>query len=125
MNSIIVVEDEELILELMVDVLELYGYTVRPFIRADLAWQFIQACDHPLRLLITDLKMPGTIDGVELVKLVHQLHPDIPVVVASGFHSASETLADEGVVWLPKPFNIDQLHTICQRLAPLPLIPLG
>lgn len=32
MNSIIVVEDEELILELMVDVLELYGYTVRPFI---------------------------------------------------------------------------------------------
>ena len=120
MNSIIVVEDEELILELMVNVLELYGYTVRPFISADLAWQFVQACDHTQRLLITDLKMPCTIDGVELVKLVHQLHPDIPVVVASGFHSASETLADEGVVWLPKPFNMDQLHTICQRLAPLP-----
>jgi DNA-binding NtrC family response regulator len=119
MNSIIVVEDEELILGLMVDVLELYGYKVQPFSRADAAWHFIEARDYPVRLLITDLKMPGAIDGVELVKRVHDVQPQTPVIVVSGFHEASDTLADEGVYWLPKPFDIDKLHRICQRLAPV------
>lgn len=118
MNSIIVVEDEELILGLMVDVLELYGYEVRPFSSADAAWQFIETCDYPLRLLITDLRMPGAIDGVELVKRVHRAQPEIPVIVVSGFHTASDTISDENVFWLPKPFTIDQLHAICQQLAP-------
>lgn len=120
MNSIIVVEDEELILDLMVDVLELYGYRVRPFPEADSAWRFIQSCDYELRLLITDLKMPGSIDGVELVKRVHQVQPKLPVIVASGFHGGSDELSSEGVFWLPKPFNIDQLHAICQQHAPIP-----
>ncbi|TDV62611.1 response regulator [Pseudomonas sp. LP_7_YM] len=119
MDSIIVVEDEQLILELVVDVLEMYGYKVRPFHDADEAWCFIRDCNYPPRLLITDLNMPGKIDGVELIRRVLDVQPQMPVIVASGFHSASEDIADQSVFWLPKPFNIDQLHSICIKLAPL------
>lgn len=118
MDSILVVEDERLILNLVVDVLEMYGYTATPFSNADAAWRFIESCGYPPRLLITDLQMPGEIDGIELVKRVHRLQPSTPVVVASGYHSTAESLADHRVHWLPKPFEIDQLHAMCQRLAP-------
>lgn len=120
MDSIIVVEDEQLILDLVVEVLEMYGYKVRSFQSADAAWHFIEGWGYPPRLLITDLQMPGEIDGVELVKRVQKLQPYTPVVVASGYHAAPEEMANQKVFWLPKPFNIDQLHAICQKLAPLP-----
>lgn len=119
MDSILVVEDEEIILGLITDVLEMYGYKVRSFVDADTAWEFIRAQDYPPRLLITDLRMPGEIDGVELVKRVQEMQPQTPILVASGYHGDSGVLNNPRIYWLPKPFSIDQLHDICQKLAPL------
>lgn len=120
MDSILVVEDEQLILGLVVEILEIYGYRVTPFLDADAAWGFISECKFSPRLLITDLRMPGQIDGVELVKRVKKSHPHTPIVVISGYHPSSDVLDNETVFWLEKPFHIDQLHTICQSLAPTP-----
>lgn len=120
MDSILVVEDEEIILGLITDVLEMYGYKVRAFSDADTAWEFVRSQDSAPRLLITDLRMPGEIDGVELVKRVQQMRPQTPILVASGYHGDSGLLNDTSVYWLPKPFSIDQLHTICEKLAPPP-----
>jgi|GEM_PF-1665501 len=119
MNSILVVEDELIILELITEVLEMYGYRVRAFSSADAAWTFIKSQDHPPRLLITDLRMPGNMDGIELVKRVQDIQPQTPILVASGYHGHSELLNDRKVFWLPKPFNINELHAICRKLAPL------
>lgn len=119
MESIVVVEDEPQILDLMVDILEMRGYRVRAFASADAAWNHIESGDHDLRLLITDLKMPGDIDGVGLVHRVHGKFPKIPIVVASGYHSESDSLYVDQVYWLPKPFTLDQLYDACQQLAPM------
>lgn len=119
MDSILVVDDEQLILDLMTDVLEFYGYQVTCFQNADAAWGFIAGCPYSPRLLITDLRMPGLIDGVELVKRVKNSHPFTPIVVASGFHPSAGDLRDASIIWLPKPFEVDQLHTICEALAPM------
>lgn len=120
MDSILVVEDELLILELLADALEMYGYRVRAFESADLAWQFIQESGQPPRLLITDLRMPGRIDGLELAKRLRGSYAGVPIVIASGFHPAARELHSLNVHWLIKPFEIEQLHTICRKLAPLP-----
>lgn len=120
MDSILVVEDEPLILELITDALEMYGYRVRAFASADLAWQFIQESGHLPRLLITDLRMPGQMDGLELAKRLRDSDAQVPIVVASGFHPAARELHSLNVHWLIKPFAIEQLHTICRKLAPLP-----
>jgi CheY-like chemotaxis protein len=97
MDSILVVEDEELILHLVTEVLEMYGYMVTPFNSADAAWSFIESCGYPPRLVITDLQMPGEIDGIELVKRLQQTQPHTPVVVASCYHSSTEALIDHPV----------------------------
>lgn len=119
MESIIVVEDEQQILELMVDILEMYGYKVRAFTDADSAWTYIDGRSADLKLLITDLRMPGDMDGVCLVQRVHEKFPKVPIVVASGYHSESDSLHIDQVFWLPKPFTVEELHLTCQQLAPL------
>ncbi|WP_414058572.1 hypothetical protein [Pseudomonas sp. HR96] len=63
--------------------------------------------------------MPGEIEGVGLVHRVHEKFPKIPIVVASGYHSESDSLYVDQVYWLPKPFTLDQLHNACQQLAPM------
>jgi DNA-binding NtrC family response regulator len=120
MDSILVVEDEKIILELIAEILETRGYKVQAFLNADTAWESIKSREYPPRHLITDLRMPGEIDGAELVKRVHEIQPQTPILVASGYHSHSGLLNDPNVSWLPKPFDIEKLQTICQKLAPLP-----
>lgn len=120
MDSILVVEDEPMILELITDALEMYGYKVRAFADADTAWGFVQSSGYPPRLLITDLRMPGHMDGLELAKQLRAEQPDVPIIVASGFHPTAKDLHSLNVYWLLKPFDIDQLLAICQKLAPLP-----
>lgn len=119
MDSILVVEDNPTVLHLMVEVLVLYGYKVRPFRDADHAWDHIANRDISPRLVITDLRMPGEIDGAELVRRIHQLDPDVPIVIVTGMHEAANSVHDKQVFWLHKPFDLDALHTICQQLVPV------
>jgi CheY-like chemotaxis protein len=116
MDSIIVVEDEPHILNLIVDILENHGYHVRAFPNADSAWEYLEYKSQNMDLLITDLQMPGEIDGIGLVQRVHEKFPKVPIVVASGYHSESDSLHIDRVFWLPKPFTLDELSLTCQQL---------
>lgn len=118
MSSIILVEDEPDILMLMTDVLEMDGHQVNAFPEADSAWNHIQQRGFDADLLITDLRMPGMIDGLQLVHNVHELLPQIPVMVVSGYHVSSNSLDGYDVSWLQKPFTLDQLLELCHKLTP-------
>ncbi|WPP02516.1 response regulator (plasmid) [Pseudomonas sp. HR96] len=78
----------------------------------------MQTQSQSVTLLTTDLKMPGQIDGVDLVARVHQKIPKAPIVVASGYHSDSDVLHIDRVYWLPKPFTLAQLNETYQLLVP-------
>lgn len=116
MSSIILVEDEVDVLTLMVDILEMGGYEVLAFERADTAWAYIREHGFDADLLITDLKMPGELDGLQLVHKLHRLLPDVPVVVASGCHDELSS-PDDKVYLLRKPYSVDQLEAICHKLT--------
>lgn len=117
MSSIILVEDEQDILVLMTDILEMDGHNVKAFSEADSAWHHIQQSGFEADLLITDLRMPGKIDGIQLVHNVQGLLPQIPVLVVSGFHASASSLDREQVSWLRKPFTLDELLELCQKLT--------
>lgn len=119
MDFIIVVEDEPLILDMYIEVLEMTGYKVRAFPNADLAWNYISGSGYLPRMLITDLRMPGKIDGAQLVQRVRLISPKTPIVIASGYHDAADLLCDRKNHWLSKPFGIDELQGICKTLAPI------
>lgn len=123
MSSIILVEDEPDILMLITDVLEMDGHEVKAFPEADSAWHHIQQCGFDADLLITDLRMPGTIDGLQLVHNVHDLLPQVPVMVVSGYHPSSDSLNDNYVCWLQKPFSLDLLLKLCHQMTTVGIQP--
>lgn len=79
----LVVDDEPLILMDTADMINDEGYAVIEAASADEAYSFLD--NHPsLQLLITDVQMPGQIDGFELARTVAIRWPHIQVIVASG-----------------------------------------
>jgi len=78
MSSIILVENDPIILTLVTEFLEMDGHHVMPSPEADSAWNHIQHCGFDADLLITDLRMPGTMDGLDLVHKMHELSHSFP-----------------------------------------------
>lgn len=113
---ILIVDDEEIIRGLLCEVLEAEGFVTHALENADQALDFLKRESLVVGLLLTDINMPGSIDGADLVNISTRVWPLIPVVVMSGV----ETLRSAGIAhaawFLRKPFDIEILVT-CVRDA--------
>ena len=70
-------------------------------------------------VLITDVRMTGA-SGLDLLKRVHEAHPDLPVIVMtahSDLGSAVSAYESGAFEYLPKPFDIDQAVDLVRRAA--------
>jgi CheY-like chemotaxis protein len=113
---ILAVDDEPVILDALRKVLVLDGFAVDTVESGPEALGLMQRHDYDL--VFTDLKMPG-MDGVEVVKGVKYLRPDVDVAVITGFatiESAVETMRDGAVDYVQKPFTADELVAFVRRL---------
>lgn len=65
-----------------------------------------------LGLLITDVRMPGAVDGVALARHARNLFPALPVVIMSGFNSYADAEAslDGTAQYIIKPFSTSELR---------------
>src|SRR3954447_9194281 len=82
MSCVLIVEDEAPIRETLVEVIRDAGYEVMESETADAA---VAVLDEPLlRLLLTDINLPGRLDGVELAGVARERRPSMPVVFISG-----------------------------------------
>ncbi|MDZ7827292.1 MAG: response regulator [Gammaproteobacteria bacterium] len=64
--------------------------------------------------MLSDVVMPGGMDGIELAHRILKLRPDLAVVLMSGYSGSRETRAGEvpdPVIWLSKPFTREDLAT--------------
>ena len=101
---VLLVEDEPLVRMLGVDVLEDAGFTV---VEASNATEALRALETrtDVRVLFTDVNMPGELDGLELARLVHQRWPEIRLLIASGqVFPKPDELPDSGQ-FVPKPWE--------------------
>ena len=113
---ILAVDDEPVILDAFRKLLVLDGFSVDTVESGPEALGLVQRHDYDF--VFTDLKMPG-MDGVEVVKGVKQLRPDVDVVVVTGYatiESAVETMRDGAVDYVQKPFTADELVSFARRL---------
>ena len=113
---ILAVDDEPVILDAFRKVLVLEGFSVDTVENGPEALGLVQRNDYDF--VFTDLKMPG-MDGVEVVKGVKHLRPDIDVVVITGYatiESAVETMQHGAVDYVQKPFATDELRAFAKRL---------
>jgi DNA-binding NtrC family response regulator len=74
--------------------------------------------EHPIDLVLADVQMPG-LSGLELIRQVHDVAPDLPCIVVTGYGSAEQSVEAlrAGAFWyLEKPF--DQAHLdVVRRLV--------
>lgn len=79
-----IVEDEFLVRDLAVCELEDNGFTVVEFDSADAALPYLREHGGEAALILTDVQMPGRLNGLELVEILSRLWPDVPVLITSG-----------------------------------------
>jgi PAS domain S-box-containing protein len=117
-GHILVVDDEELVLLVARRFLEKAGYTVTTFSDATRAYREIASHAHSYDLLLADLTMPG-MKGTKLAGLAHELRPEMPVLLATGFMGdlTDSSLRDFGVTELiGKPFTCEGLTRTVRRV---------
>ncbi|TNM60268.1 response regulator [Aliirhizobium smilacinae] len=100
----LVVDDEPLILMDTADIVASAGYHVIEARSADEAFELL-AKYRSVKLLMTDVQMPGTMDGLALARYVGEHWPEVHVVVASGAVTPKDDELPHGARFLGKPLN--------------------
>jgi DNA-binding response OmpR family regulator len=120
---ILLVDDETLIRELLAEVLREAGLDVVEARNADEAMPLLSSPER-IDILLTDVQMPGKLDGIDLALKARHIHANMPVVILSAYiHHVMERI--KGIVPAPllvsKPYNLQSVVNRVQELAgPLP-----
>ena len=106
-ERILVVDDDSYVRKLVVSVLTQHGYIAVP--AAD-AWQAMDLLQkHSIDLIVLDLRMPGPVDGEQLLFALRDQGNDTPIVVVSGWvdDELSENPPDCVHAVMRKPIDLD------------------
>ncbi len=110
-ETILVVEDEPMLLRLARRILEGAGYSVLTAATGAEALALLERHDGALDLMLSDVVMPG-IGGLELAERARRLRPDLPVLFASGYTSDAVLrtgVEDRSANFIGKPYTVDEL----------------
>ena len=108
---ILLVDDEAMLREVMGDVLFKDGFVCVPCANGADAMRLIDAGPYKFDLLLSDVKMPGTIDGFEVAERFKAKYPEGTVILLSGYidEKAAASLSKDRVRVLPKPLRAQEL----------------
>jgi PAS domain S-box-containing protein len=111
-ETILVVEDEALVRELVCSVLSRHGYRILQAESGAKALEVWQASREQIDLLLTDLVMPDHLNGRELAEKLCAERPRLKVILTSGYSTdvvAKESVFRNGVNYLQKPYHPHKL----------------
>ncbi|MDB5649870.1 MAG: hybrid sensor histidine kinase/response regulator [Hyphomicrobiales bacterium] len=114
---LLLVEDNAQVRELARAILVEEGHAVIEAGQADQALEILKQ-DERIDLVLSDLVMPGDLNGLDLARIVREQWPRTPVVLASGYSEAAAKVVAEGFVLIAKPYRPDILTlTVAQVLS--------
>ena len=109
---ILLVEDDVLVRFTTAEVLREAGFDVLEAVDSSEALALLTT-GHPLDLIITDIRMPGRMDGVQLASVIKNTRPNLPIALLSSHLESSDHQAD---AFISKPYEPDRLVEVVKRL---------
>lgn len=110
----LIVDDEPAVRSLVCAILQRDGFRTLEAEDGAQAVRVIQEAGEGLHVLVTDIRMPGGVDGLQLADLARESLPALPVVVISGYADAERNRRD-GLEFLQKPFQAGALLNAVRR----------
>lgn len=113
-HLVLLVEDDPAVRRVVRQQLVALGY---PVIEADNGAQALQLADNvpDIALVLSDMVMPGGINGRQLIELVRQRRPHVGVVLMSGYAEGLGEQRDSKLLLLDKPFSNEELGVMLER----------
>jgi CheY-like chemotaxis protein len=103
-QAVLIVEDEPLVRMSAVKIIEDAGFEVVEAASADEAMRILE-CRSDIRVVFTDIHMPGSMDGLKLAHAVRNRWPPIKIIVTSGRDLIAEQVLPEGGRFFSKTYN--------------------
>jgi PAS domain S-box-containing protein len=110
-ETVLLVEDDQMVLELVKTMLEESGYAVLDALTNDAAISIAKKHSGPIHLLLSDLVMPD-MNGKDLRDILQAIRPKMEVIFMSGYSAdiiAKQGVIEEGTHCLLKPFTFEAL----------------
>ena len=110
--TILLVDDDVAFRSVTVRMLEKRGYRVLPVGNGEQAVALLESKDTSIDLLLTDVVLPGSLQGIHLAQRAARLHPGMPVIYMSAYSRDTIEKAgrlEEGTDYLEKPFTAENL----------------
>jgi CheY-like chemotaxis protein len=112
-ETILLVEDEEMVRQLAERVLHEYGYSVLAASSGSEALEVVAEQAQQVQLMITDVIMPGGLNGKQLADRMADIRPGIKILYISGYADGS---------LFPREREIGRIHLLEKPFSPLALI---
>jgi DNA-binding NtrC family response regulator len=109
--TVLVVEDDEILRSMTGDAISLLGISVIGCASADDALSRLEGSSS-IVLVMTDICMPGSMDGLELAQVIWSRWPLLPVILTSGDRSIPDGMIPPHSFFLRKPWTLDALHHV-------------
>ena len=115
--AVLIVEDEPLIRTGAVYLIEDARIKVYEAGSADAAIALLEL-HKEIRLIFTDVDMPGSMDGLKLAHYVRGRWPPVKIIVTSGHIKVTEESLPAGAIFLPKPYDPTEIAHKVRELIP-------
>ncbi|MCW8825291.1 MAG: ATP-binding protein [Gammaproteobacteria bacterium] len=116
-QSILVVDDEPDLSQLLSEVLEIYGYQPTTVNSSIEALKLFSANPDAFELVITDQTMPQ-LTGIEMANQIREIRPEMPIILSTGYSDSigQKEAEEKGIHFLKKPVVTDDLTGLVAKL---------
>jgi CheY-like chemotaxis protein len=116
---VVIADDEVLLRTLAVEVLEDEGFIAVEAENARAALAICKARPEAIDVLFTDIRMPGSMDGLELAHRVRERWPRVAIIIASGNVFVGRDQLPDGARFVPKPYDLHRIADIIRQMRGL------
>lgn len=116
-GTILVVDDETMVMELARDILQRFGYTVLMAHNGEQAMELYRQRSNEIAAILLDMVMPG-MDGREVFHGLRTINANAKVIISSGYDSEGDDLLNLGAAgYVQKPYRITELIQVVREAA--------